>query len=172
MAIPVLLILAALWAAVLVPPLVRARAERGLGGLPRGLGGLGSARPTALTRPLAGPVRPIGAAHPYAVGFARAKAMTPVQRRRRDVLVALAGAAGFFSLVALVMQSVLTMLLALVCVGALIAYCAALVQLKQQRIAARAEQAANLERAVKVRYLPTRRSTVPAAMLRRTASSH
>lgn len=169
MAIPVLLILAALWAAVLLPPFLRARAERGGGRFADRLGAFGTHRTRSpIARPLGGPLRPVGAAHPYAVGLARGGAMSPLQRRRRDVLVVLGGVALAALVLAVIAQSVPVILFALVALGALVAYCAALVQLKRRR-----QQRVNrLEQAVKVRYLapnPTASATAP--VLRRTASS-
>jgi len=184
LAITVLLILAAMWAAVLIPPVLRARTVQRSGDT---IGDF-SHRLSALARrsdrrPAHNPARgridslarlqggPALSA-PTPVGGASI-AMTPMQRRRRDVLVVLGGAAGFFCLVALVAQSAFTVFLALVALGALGAYCYALVQLKQRRIAAKAAEAEQLERSVKVRYLAHRERTVSAgAMLRRTASSH
>jgi hypothetical protein len=96
LAIPVLLILAVLWAAVLVPPVLRSRSEgrRGFGDFTSRLGALTLRHSTS---PAAAPARqrqrrprsvPSGRATP-----ARTHAMTPSQKRRRDVLLILVGAA-------------------------------------------------------------------------------
>ena len=99
MTITVLLILAVLWAAVLVPPALRSRSEgrrgepigplnlRGRGDRSLGGGGIpGAFRPAAFPRRSA----------PTAGGPAskRPGEMTPAQKRRRDVLIILVGAAG------------------------------------------------------------------------------
>ena len=117
MAIPVLLILAVLWAAVLVPPVLRSRTESRRGGLgdlhsrlgslthrpagPRSTGSRGSRVPLRPVPPLTAPTRSRGAggrsapgerALPGAGGLS-SQAMTPAQKRRRNVLVILIGAA-------------------------------------------------------------------------------
>ncbi|MGH9031641.1 MAG: hypothetical protein ACRDY4_07610 [Acidimicrobiia bacterium] len=117
MTVTVLLILAVLWAAVLVPPALRHRSEnrRGepIGPLNFRLGAkrnappslsssLGSAfnRPTsgAAFRPAAFPTRQVGSARGRATVPGQ---MSPAQKRRRDVLVILVGAAGLSLAVAL-----------------------------------------------------------------------
>ena len=67
--------------------------------------------------------------------------ISPAQRRRRNVLMVLAGAVGFTFLVALVMRSPFAYLLFVVAVGALGAYCYALVQIKNRGTIARAKPA-------------------------------
>jgi hypothetical protein len=104
LAIPVLLILAVLWAAVLVPPVLRSRSEtrRGTVGdftsrlgalhrLPSPAGSMGSPR----ERPL------------RAVPSARAAPapMSATQKRRRDVLIVLGGAALVTLLLAVVARN-------------------------------------------------------------------
>jgi hypothetical protein len=112
LAIPVLLILAVLWAAVLVPPVLRSRTESrrgGLGDLHSRLGALNHRRssgrslgPRVPLRSVPGPdvtrsragrttrgPRPV----PRADDAARpAGAMTPAQTRRRNVVMILVGA--------------------------------------------------------------------------------
>jgi hypothetical protein len=116
LAIPVLLILAVLWAAVLVPPVLRSRTEsrRGrIGDLQSGLGALNRGRSPARSMGARGgrvPLRsvpPVQAARSGATGrTARGPrpvpggtaalpsgTMTPAQKRRRNVLVILIGGA-------------------------------------------------------------------------------
>lgn len=114
MAIPVLLILAVLWAAVLVPPVLRSRSESrrgGVGEFPSRLGSVtgrrssrvaprrplhavpawsdgspgGAAHPRNGARPMPGASKPIASGAP-------ATSATP-RRRRRNVLIILGGAA-------------------------------------------------------------------------------
>ena len=111
MAIPVLLILAVLWAAVLVPPVLRSRRESRGGGvddLHSRLGALNHRRSSARVMGARGgraslrSVPTLQASRSRAIpgraapvpGAARSTgAMTPAQKRRRDVLVTLIGAA-------------------------------------------------------------------------------
>ena len=70
MAIPVLLILAVLWAAVLVPPVLRSRTESrrgGIGDLHSGLGALNHRRSSTRSRGTPGPVAvgPAAGRHPF-----------------------------------------------------------------------------------------------------------
>lgn len=179
MTIVVILVLAGLWAAVLVPPLLRARHEhRGngsIGSFNRNLGVLGR---TNGSDPRSGglqprPSRPLPAGSSLQPPAPRRGAMSPVQRRRRDVLFGLAGAVGLLFVVAVVVGGP-AWLLWLASVGLLGAYVVMLLRIKQ----------AAAERRSKVRYLPrgqpattrseatTRsRSERPGLVLRRTASS-
>jgi hypothetical protein len=115
LAIPVLLILAVLWAAVLVPPVLRSRSEsrrRGsVGDFSSRLNALAkrSDRPSrslhAVPAPRLGSIRPAGpAGHPSRgprsnrssnrpIATGAPAPMTPAQKRRRNVLMILAGAA-------------------------------------------------------------------------------
>lgn len=96
MAFVVILVLAILWAAVLLPPILRARNESG--GLPGGLGDVFSMVGSAFGRgrdvdpdlpgPLVGPVGPLGNM------TASRSGMSHAQRRRRDILVGLMVAVG------------------------------------------------------------------------------
>jgi hypothetical protein len=87
LAILVLLVLAALWAAVLVPPVVRARNSRAAGGTLRG-----SSYRLDVLRPASGPAG--GSRRSHIPGLSRSgPGMTQSQRRRRDILVGLGGAA-------------------------------------------------------------------------------
>jgi hypothetical protein len=96
LAIPVLLILAVLWAAVLVPPVLRSRSEtrRGtIGDFTSRLGAL-NRRPSPLRSIEARPGRPLHAVPNSRVGSVHSPAsMTAAQKRRRDVLIVLGGAA-------------------------------------------------------------------------------
>jgi hypothetical protein len=115
LAIPVLLILAVLWAAVLVPPVLRSRRESrggGVGDLHSRLGALNHRRSSARVMGARGgraPLRSVPtlqASRSRAIpgraargrrpvpGAARSTGeMTPAQKRRRDVLLILIGAA-------------------------------------------------------------------------------
>ena len=117
MAIPVLLILAVLWAAVLVPPVLRSRTESRRGGIgdlhprlgrltnrpagPRSTGSRGSRAPLRPVPPLTAPTRSRavgGRSVPgqralAGAGALSSQAMTPAQKRRRNVLVILIGGA-------------------------------------------------------------------------------
>jgi len=117
LAIPVLLILAVLWAAVLVPPVLRSRTESRRGGIgdlhsrlgslthrpagPRSTGSRGSRVPLRPVPPLTAPTRSRGAGGRSApgqralpgAGALSSQAMTPAQKRRRNVLVILIGGA-------------------------------------------------------------------------------
>jgi Flp pilus assembly protein TadB len=96
LAIPVLLILAVLWAAVLVPPVLRSRSEsrRGFGDFTSRLGAVAHRdSPPAPRRARAGRSR-LHAVPPAAGTTPRASTtMSPSQKRRRDVLMILVGAA-------------------------------------------------------------------------------
>jgi hypothetical protein len=140
-AILVILVLAVLWAAVLLPPILRSRSASGhhgvsdfmdglrslgrshshrhaeIGGpvLHGPVGGSMSAPPRSIASPR-GPIAPPLAYRPMPGG------VSPMQRRRRTVLMALAGAVAFLFLVALVMSSMMVWLLFLLSVGALGGY--------------------------------------------------
>jgi hypothetical protein len=178
----VILILAVLWVAVLAPPVIRSRREHrrsdSIGDFNYQLGVLGKANGQPSTRrmpraaSLSGPMRvaPIGPAYtpptrrPRVASPGRApKApaqMTPAQRRRRDVLLALGAVVIVTFLLALVAGSMLLWSVQLLADALIVTYIVLLVQM-QRRLA---------ERHTKVRYL-----SHPAAPqlvgLRRTASS-
>src|SRR2546429_5960883 len=105
LAILVILVLAILWGAVLLPPILRSRSESGgpsgvgdfLGKLREGLGRGRMADPSLPPlQPLVGPVGGVpGPGVMPPVGPVQVPGgMTPHQRRRRDVLVALLAASG------------------------------------------------------------------------------
>ena len=184
MAVVVILVLAILWAAVLLPPILRARAEGGGSGVNGGVAEVMSMFTSAVDRvrgsepdlppvqPLIGPVGPMG-------GFGSMRlpgGMTPSQRRRRDVLVGLLCAVGITLVMALFSGgSIVFVALHLITDVLLGGYVYLLLQLK----------ARDQERRSKVRPLePTTRrlgpvmplpdtgpGSEPALALRRTATS-
>lgn len=150
MAILVILVLVVLWAAVLVPPILRSRSSGGHHGVSDFMDGLRSLghrghhhRGSSM---LGGPVLhgPVSGPPPSSRGPRQQPLAPPMQyrpmpggvspmmRRRRNVLMGLAGAVGFTFLVALVMRSPFAYLLFVVAAGALGAYCYALVQIKNK----------------------------------------
>ena len=145
MTVVLILIIVLAWVAFLGPSILRARNRQGrsdsVGDFHHRLTQLGRTngrhhghpkRPAALSfhRPMFGPT-PNG------------RPMTPVQRRRRDVLLVLAGGVGVTLLAALATRSVPIFLLNLLADAALVAYVYMLVQIKQRAH----------EQRVKVRYL-------------------
>jgi hypothetical protein len=162
----VLLVLAALWAVVLVPPLMRARGARSVdsvGAFRHRLGVLGRTHhgrrvpsvAVAATHPSVRPYGALPAAHAPRVSPALAK-------RRRDVLATLAAASLVLLAGAALAHETIFWFLFLVCAGLLVAYVVMLARV--QRLAA--------ERASKVRYLPRGQyRPQPAVLYRRTASS-
>jgi hypothetical protein len=151
LAILVILVLGALWAAVLVPPILRARGNATIGGVgdfmarlgsigrhesrrstPRGMlgssAGLLGPRPV---EPIAPPVR-----HMHIPG-----AMTPAQKRRRDVLVVLLCGVGFTFLLAFVGHNVALWFLQLIADVLLVAYVLLLLQFKNRAHAHRTKVA-------------------------------
>lgn len=185
MTVTVLLILAVLWAAVLVPPALRSRSEsrRGeaIGPLNLRLGSKRNAPPSlsssfgsAFNRPPSG-----GAFRPAAlptrqVGPARGRPgmpgqMTPAQKRRRDILGMLFGAAGL-SLVVALFTGMTAMWFVHVAVDVLlVAYVFLLVQMKHRSQAVAVPNALPppipIERPRQARHIPH-----PELALRRTAT--
>ena len=153
MAILVILVLAILWAAVLVPPILRSRAEGGttggvsdfFGRLRDGLGGgrgHGDALPALqpIIGPMGNPVGPVtnGAAP---LGPVRVPgAMSPAQRRRRDVLVGLLGLAALMFLMAAFSGSMIFWVLHLLADVALGVYVYMLLQIKSRNTASKPRQ--------------------------------
>jgi hypothetical protein len=180
--ITVLLILAVLWAAVLVPPVLRSRSEnrRGetIGPLNYRLGSassrsLGAAlnRGPASFRPAAFPSRSGGPVPIRAGVLGRASGeMTRAQKRRRDVLIGLLGAAGLTFVVAIFTGMIAVWVLHLVADVLLGGYVFLLVQLKQRGsvpgVGAQLPPPIPLERPRQARHVshPT-----PELALRRTA---
>lgn len=145
MAILVILVLAILWAAVLVPPILRSRAESGAAGgisdffgrMREGLGHRAHGHDPALPalQPMMGPVGPMGGAPgTYAgapLGPVRVPGgMTPAQRRRRDVLVGLLGASAITLVMAMFSSGLAFWVLHLLADVLLVGYVYLLLQLK------------------------------------------
>jgi hypothetical protein len=149
LAIPVLVILAVLWAVVLVPPLLRSRNEA------RRSDSVGdfSYRLGVLSKTGGHPVT--AGRHPN--GYTRG-GMSRAQRRRRDVLVVLGGLAVLTLGVAAGTGSSLMWAAQLLADALLVVYVLALVRMKNVAT----------ERRAKVAYLPSRQ---PELVLRRTGSS-
>lgn len=145
MAILVILVLAVLWAVVLLPPILRARNGNGATGgigdfvakLKEGLGGHRSADPDLPPLapimgpvggppmgPVAGPGGPMGSPARVPGG------MTPQQKRRRDVLVGLLAAAGLTFFMALFAGSAIFWVLQLLADALLVGYIYLLLQYK------------------------------------------
>jgi hypothetical protein len=150
LAILVILILGVLWAAVLLPPILRSRSESGrptgVGDFMSRLGAIGrgesSAHGLPPLQPIMGPVGgPVGS--PYTNGNGNGQAgmgpvrvpggMTPAQRRRRDVLVGLLAAAGVTFMMAFFAGSVMFWVLHLLADGLLGGYIFLLLQMKARR---------------------------------------
>jgi hypothetical protein len=164
LAIPVLLILAVLWAAVLIPPLFKARTERrhgdSIGDFTYKLGVIGRTGGFSAPRPASPAPMSIagttGAPRPR-LGVAPA-GMTTAQRRRRDILVGLLGAVVVTLGAALLAGSTMMWVVQLVVDALLLTYVVLLVRMRTLATEQRA----------KVRYLP---QPTPQLALRRTASS-
>jgi hypothetical protein len=176
LAITVLLILAAMWAAVLLPPVLRARTVQRsgdtIGDFSHRLSALGRrtgrrhagndarGRIDSLARLQSGPVP--GAP---AVPMARPGDMTPMQRRRRDVLLSLAGATVGTFLLAAVTGAAIVWFAWFLAAAATGSYVWLLLRMKQQAS----------ERDQKVRFLDARRpmpaEATPDYALTRSAGS-
>jgi hypothetical protein len=140
-AILVILVLAVLWAAVLLPPILRSRREAGastggigdfVGKLRAGLGhGSQSDSNLPPLQPIMGPIG--GPAPSTPMGPVRATGgggMSPTQRRRRDILIGLAAAAGLTFLMAFFAGSMLFWVLNLLADALLGGYVYLLLQYK------------------------------------------
>ena len=146
MAILVILVLGILWAAVLLPPILRSRNESGapggigdfVGRLRSGLGhGRGPDSGLPPLTPIMGPVGGIGPIGPNGNPLGPVTvpgAMSPAQRRRRDVLVGLLGAAGLTFLMALFAGSVIFWVLHLLADALVGGYVYMLLQLKAKNV--------------------------------------
>jgi hypothetical protein len=152
LAILVILVLGILWAAVLLPPILRSRSQSGapsggigdfVGRLRDGLGGHRGSDPAlpplvpimgpvggAPVGPVGGPMGPVGGpATP--MGPVRVPGgMSQAQRRRRDVLIGLLAAAGLTFLMAFVASSTIFWVLQLLADALLGGYIYLLLQLK------------------------------------------
>ena len=171
MAIPVLLILVALWGIFFLWPLVAGRFRqtggRALASVDRfrhGIGSIGRSGGHALGHlvhhsPVVGPVTPNLGPLP---GMGRPP--VPARRRRRQVLTVAGAASAVVLIAALAIDATILWALALLVCGPSLAYLAAVVRLEQ----------AQRERALKVRPLPaieppSHRVEPPAAMRRTIA---
>lgn len=184
MAIVVILVLAILWAAVLLPPILRARAEGGGSGVSAGVGevmgmfnsALGRARggdqDLPAMQPLMGPVGPVAS-----MGAMRPSGgMSQAQKRRRDVLIGLLVAVGI-TLVMTVFSGanilfVVLNLLADACLGV---YIFLLIQMKSRQQHRRGtarplETAGRHLRSVPPMAAEPAHAREPALLLRRTAT--
>ena len=181
MAITVLLILAAMWAAVLLPPILRARTVQRsgdtIGDFSHRLSALGRrtgrrhagndvrGRIDSLARLQSGPVSGSTAPGAPAVPIARPGEMTPMQRRRRDVLLSLAGATVGTFLLAVVTGAAIVWFAWFLAAAATGGYVWLLLRMKQQAS----------ERTQKVRFLDARRpmpaEAAPDYALTRSAGS-
>lgn len=159
MAVVVILGLAVLWAAVLLPPILRSRSSGGHHGVSDFMDSLRSLGHRSgqhhrnsmlggpvLHGPLSGPppvsrnprpmVGAVGVPSSVPSGPVPYRpmpgGMSPMQRRRRNVLMVLGGAVVVTLLLAFVMRSPLAYFLVVVAVGALAGYCYLLVQLKHR----------------------------------------
>lgn len=158
MGLPVLILLAVIWAAVLIPPFLRQRSEgrpgHSVSSFTNHLNVLGRTTPGAQR---SASLPPIDVASGPGMPHGRSAA----RRRRLNVLCVLAGAAGFTLLLAVALGGP-AILLHLVADAALGGYAFLLVQLRKDAA----------ERTAKVRYLPIEHSSAPALVtLRRSASS-
>ena len=167
----VLVVLAAIWAAVLVPPyLQRRRATHPSSSVldfhqqlavlqrtGRALHGADLHEGYAPRAQMAPTYEPTFSYAPPGLGMNR----RDVMRRRRDVVATLLGAAGLTFVLALVLGGSVWLLHLLVD-AALLGYVALLMQLQQQRRMPAARD--------NVRYLPRAQSATQAALLRRSAN--
>ena len=187
MTITVLVILAVLWAAVLVPPALRSRSEgrrgetigplnyrlgsggpgtgRSLGSMFNRPAGPGGFRPAAFPSGPAGPARAGAPARPPGE-------MTPAQKRRRDILVLLLAGAGLTFVLAVFTGMIAVWLLHLLADTLLGGYVCLLLQMKQRGGLAGARPSLPppipLERPRQARHIAHRS---PELALRRTAGS-
>ncbi len=150
----VLVILAVVWAAVLVPPVVRnrrdGRPDNSVLSFRAQLSTLERATPGTTLRPYAAPGRPAAAP----------QASAAVKRRRREVLVGLGGATAFSLLLALAFGGTFLTLFFLLTASAFGLYVYALRQLQMRA----------LEREAKVRTLHPRTEPAPILAMRRVSN--
>lgn len=164
-----ILILAVLWAAFFLWPLVQRRLSGGgrdsIGSFSKRVGVVGRVGghlPTRSLSPLSmpelpGPLAALGSA----AGKAEGLPMSPMaQRRRRDALVMLGGAVIATLLIALVTSSIVAWAVQILATAGFVAYVVALVHIRR-----RAE-----ERRAKVHFLPQPTHT-PSLVLRRSSVS-
>jgi len=185
-AVVVILVLCILWAVVLIPPILRSRAESGHGQVTGGMGQVLSIFSSAVGRvrgydrdgggveALMGPVGPTGG---MGLGApARAPGgMTTSQRRRRDVLVGLLCAVGITLIMAAFSNgSIVFFGLNFICDAALGGYIYLLLQMKSRQQSPRATLPASELAGRRLRSVPplagTDRGAEPVFALRRTAT--
>ncbi len=182
MAIVVILVLAILWAAVLLPPLLRARNEGGGHG---GLGELLASFHSAFDRfrpadqdlpsmqPLVGPVGPVGTMGPVRPSGS----MNASQRRRRDILIGLLLAAVITLVMALFSGGTIVFVALQLVVDVLLgAYVYLLLRLKSRQEVRRSAPRSQPSTGRHLRPVPTFADATPlpaepALALRRTATS-
>jgi len=141
LAILVILLLVVLWAAVLVPPILRSRNQSSFGGVGDFMARLGSIGRHERRRSSGGGMigasgglfgaRPIEPIAPPVQHMHIPGAMTPAQKRRRDVLIVLLGGVGFTFLLAIVGHSMALWFLQLIADALLGTYIFLLLQFKK-----------------------------------------
>lgn len=154
-----LLILMGLWAAFLLPPVVRKHTERSadsISSFRQQLHVLERARPGARAAAHVRQLEPIAARAAAGLPSSRAEA----RRRRRDILFTLSGTVLITLLLAVALGGV-AILFQLAADALLGGYMYLLVQMRKTEA----------ERMAKVRYLPAREVPEPALLLRRSASN-
>ena len=143
MAIFVILLLGVLWAAVLLPPILRSRSQSSLGGVGDFMARLGSigrheSRRSSASGGMLGAsggllgARPMEPIAPPVQHMRIPGAMTPAQKRRRDVLVVLLLGVGFTFVLAFVGHSMALWFLQLIADALLGAYVILLLQFKSR----------------------------------------
>lgn len=142
MTIPVLIILGALWAAVLVPPLLRARSERktgAIGDYAHTLGALKTSNRTltGLSRSTAGLVD--GSMHARRLSKSEA-----IRKRRKDVLLGMLVSSVVTFLLAILLSNSMLWIVHFLCDIALGAYVYLLIQLKEQQRSRREQNTRSL----------------------------
>jgi len=171
----VLLILAVVWAAVLVPPWLRNRADArpadsitafrhrlrvleraGPPGSPPRIGFASSFRaPTGPVGPVAYRHRPAGPPPAYSAYSARLR----TQRRRRDIFIGMLAAMGTSLVLGLIPALRILWVVHLLVDGLFLAYVALLVHVRNEAV----------EKEMKVRFLPGRATEAAPLLLRRSA---
>lgn len=131
MTIPVLIILGALWAAVLVPPLLRARSERktgAIGDYAHTLGALKTSNRTLTSAPRLSAGLVDGSRH-----SPRMSKEAEIRKRRKDVLTVLLASTGITFLLAVLVSSTALWFINFICLVALVGYVYMLIQIKNQK---------------------------------------
>lgn len=142
MAVLVILVLGVLWAAVLLPPILRARSQgpsSGIGEWAAGLAALGRRNGHREPSPFAAPLPPIMPPVSPADTLRVPGSMTPLQRRRRDVLCIMLGVCGLTFLMAVAGGAVALWVMHLLADVALGGYVYLLLQVKARAAGQRAK---------------------------------